>query len=125
MRSAVLRDSGCRYDYRMDRPRHESAVSSFENDYQVISLSISWGMVSITAFVAIVALQIFDLGANLTQVVFATMGLAIGGFALGLIGLKFGRSRVAARTGAFLNGVVLLCIIVILPVTLMVLRWLR
>ena len=98
--------------------------SDFENDYQVIDLSISWGMLSVVAFAAVLALQLFGrvLGVGLREVIFGTLALSIAGFILGLIGLKLGRSRGAARVGAFLNGVVLLVIFVILPVAFQVLR---
>ncbi len=81
--------------------------NEFDDDYQVIRLRISWGFLSIIAFVGILALQIDTLGVSLPQMIGGTLVLAISGFVLGLIGLKFGRSRGAARAGVFLNGTVL------------------
>lgn len=92
-------------------------MADLDNDYQVIRLSISWGMFSIAAFVGVLTLQVFgpQLGVNLIQVIGGTMALSMGGFAAGLIGLKFGNNRGGAKVGAFLNGVVLLCLFIILP----------
>ncbi len=102
----------------------DHGYSDFDNDYQVIRLSVTWGSLSVVAFVAIVVLNLgarwFGLG--LFKIIGATMALSASGFVLGLIGLKLGNSRGAARVGAFLNGVVLLCIFVILPVVFMILR---
>ncbi len=108
----------------MGGPRRGPGTSDFENDYQVIRLRVSWGALSVLAFAAVLTLQLFGrvLGVSLREVIAGTMGLSVAGFALGLIGLRYGRSRGAARAGAFLNGVVLLCIFVILPATAMILR---
>ncbi len=106
----------------MGEPR--TGPSDFDDDYQVVRLRISWGSLSVVAFIVILILQLFgrQFGANLIEVNLGTMALSAAGFVLGLIGLKLGDSRGAARLGAFLNGVVLLCIFVILPVTFMILR---
>ncbi len=108
----------------MGESRSDPGFSGFENDYQVIPLSITWGSMSIVAFVIILILQLSGrmLGLGLFQIIGATLGLSVAGFVLGLIGLKFGRSHGAAKVGAFLNGVVLLCIFVILPVVFQILR---
>ena len=100
------------------------ASGQVEDDYQVVRLSIGWGPVSILTFVAILILQIFGnrFGASLGQVIFGTMAMAAAGLILGLIGLKFGHSRDAARAGAFLNGVVLLIIFIVLPVFYQIMR---
>ncbi len=110
----------------MGVPRTGPGASGFEEDYQVIRLKVSWGALSVIAFVTVLTLQLFGrtLGVSLRDVIGATMALSVAGFVLGLIGLWFGKSRGAARAGAFLNGVVLLCIFVILPATYMILRWL-
>ncbi len=107
----------------MRAPRTDPGASDFENDYQVISLSISWGMLSIAAFAVILTLQLFGrvLGVSLAQVIGATLVLSIAGFALALIGLRFDRGRGAATVGAFLNGVVL-GIFLLVPVASQVLR---
>ncbi len=99
-------------------------ASDYENDYQVIRLRVSWGMLSVLAFAAVLTLQLFGrtLGVSLAQATGGTLVLSVAGLALGLVGLRCGKSRGAARLGAFLNGVVLLCIFVILPATSMILR---
>ena len=108
----------------MAGPRPDSGSSGFDNDYQVINLSISWGMLSIVAFAVILTLQVFGrvLGVTLAQMTLVTLSLAFVGFAVGLVGLRSGRGRGAARVGAFLNGTVLLCVFVILPVAYQILR---
>ena len=91
-------------------------------------MSISWGALSIAAFMVIMTLQIFGFtvfGLRIAQITMATLGLSALGFSLGLIGMRLGRGRKAARLGAFLNGVVLFCVFVLLPVTFQVLRALR
>lgn len=96
-----------------------------DDDYEVVRISISWGMLSIVAFAVILTLQMFGirvLGLSLAQVVGATLVLSFVGFALGLVGVRFGRARGAAKLGAFLNGVVLLCIFILLPLTFAILR---
>ena len=90
-------------------------------DYEVIRISISWGALSIALFVLLMALVIFgDL--RLAQFVFATLSLSIAGSVVGLVGFRFGRSRRAARVGLFLNGVVLVCYFVLVPLIYQVLR---
>jgi hypothetical protein len=108
----------------MGEPRAESGASDFESDYQVISLSISWGLVSVVAFIAVLALQLLGrrLGLGVPRVFGGTLLLSLIGLLCGLIGLRFGRARGAARAGAFLNGVVLLCIAIILPFVFQILR---
>jgi len=103
----------------------DPGVSEFDNDYQVIRLSITWGATSVGIFVVVLGLQVFGraLGVSLAQVIGASFALAVAGLALGLIGLRFGRSRGAARAGAFLNGVVV-GIFVLAPVAAQILRWL-
>ena len=95
------------------------------DDYEVFRLSISWGMLSIMAFVVVLMLQMFDSGTfGLTsfQAVAATLPLSFLGFVLGVLGIRYGRGQRAARIGVFLNGVVLCCIFVLLPVTFQILR---
>ncbi len=105
----------------MGEPRTDpgSSVSDFDDDYQVIRLKASWGAVSIVAFAAILILQMFGhmLRVSLPQVIGGTAALALAGFALGLIGLRFGRSRGAARAGTFLNGAVLGIFVLVAIVT--------
>ena len=77
---------------------------------------------------AIMAIQFFGytfFGLRLAQMALSTLGLSALGFTLGLIGMRFGRGRRAARLGAFLNGVVLFCVFVLLPLTFQILRALR
>ncbi len=116
----------------MGEPRTDPALSippdggtgdDADNDYQVIRLSISWGATSIIAFAGILIIQRFPsaLGISLPQMIGGTALLAITGLALGLIGLKFGRSRGAARIGTFLNGTVL-GLFVLVPIVSGILR---
>lgn len=113
----------------MSEPPHPGSADRLEGgDYEVVRLSIGWGSVSILAFATILTLQMFGFrvfGLDLSQVVVATLPLALSGFACGLIGLRFGRGRGAAKVGTFLNGIVLLCIFVLLPLTYQVTKWLR
>ncbi len=97
-----------------------------DDDYQVIRLRVSWGAVSILAFAGILILQLFGrwLQVSLRQVIFGTAALALAGLVLGLIGMKFGRGRAAARIGAFLNGAVL-GIFLLVPIVTGILRQLR
>ncbi len=106
----------------MGEPR--TGPSDFDDDYQVVRLRISWGALSVAAFVVGMVLQLLGwrLGVSLGQLTAATMALSVAGCALGLIGLRFGKSRGAARVGAFLNGVVLLCIFILLPAAYTILR---
>ncbi len=108
----------------MSETRTGPGFSDFEDDYQVIRLSVNWGSTSIVAFAAVVILNMGGrfLGLGLFQIIGATLALSIAGFLLGLIGLKFGRGRGAARVGVFLNGVVLLCNLVILLVAFLIMR---
>ncbi len=93
----------------MGEPRIDPGMSDVDDDYQVIRLRVSWGAVSIAAFIGILILQLFGrwLRVSLPQVIGGTAALALTGLVLGLIGLKFSRSRGAARVGTFLNGAVL------------------
>jgi len=98
-----------------------------DDDYEVIRISISWGMLSILVFGVILTTQLFGwrvFGLRLSQVVAATLPLSVAGVILGGIGLKFGRARRAAKIGIFLNGVVLLCVFSLVLLTLKALRWL-
>lgn len=98
------------------------------DDYEVIRVSISWGALSILAFIALMTLQVFGFrvfGLRLGQLTAATLALAFAGFVLGLIGTRLGRARRAAKVGLFLNGVVLFCVFVLMPLTFQVLRSLR
>ncbi len=108
----------------MDKRHADPGASGFDNDYQVINLSISWGLVSVLAFTAVLVLQLLGgrLGVNVAEMFLGTLLLAAAGLLCGLIGLRFGRSRGAARVGAFLNGTVLLCVVVILPFVFQILR---
>lgn len=107
----------------MGEPRSDSGTSDVDDDYQVIRLKVSWGAVSIVAFTAILILQLFGrwLRVSLPQVIFGTAALALAGLVLGLIGLRFGQSRGAARVGAFLNGSVL-GIFLLVPIVTGILR---
>ena len=107
----------------MGESRTDPGRSDVDDDYQVIRLRVSWGAVSIVAFAAILILQLFGrwLRFSLPQVIFGTAGLALAGLVLGLVGLRFGRSRGAARAGAFLNGAVL-GIFVLVPIVTGILR---
>ncbi|MCP3956467.1 MAG: hypothetical protein GY719_01300 [bacterium] len=99
-----------------------------DEDYEVLRISISWGLLSILVFLIVITLQIYGwrtLGINIAQLALSTLGLSVLGLALGLIGLKFGRGRRAAKVGTFLNGVVLFCVFVLLPVSFYVSRLLR
>ncbi len=100
--------------------------NTVDDDYQVIRLRVSWGAVSILAFAAILTLQLFGhwLRVSLPQVILGTAALALAGLVLGLIGMKFGSGRGAARIGAFLNGAVL-GIFVLVPIVTGILRQLR
>ena len=104
----------------------ESPPTDFEeDDYAVVRVSIGWGTLSILAFAIVLALQLFGrqvFGLRLIQVVGATLPLSFVGLALGLIGTRLGRGRKAAKLGAFLNGVVLFCVFVLLPVVFQVLK---
>ncbi len=108
----------------MGEPRIDGMRNDFDDDYQVIRLRVSWGALSVVAFVSILSLQMFGdrLGISLAQMIGGTLALSVAGFALGVIGLRFGRSRGAARAGLFLNGVVLACVFIILPVAHQILR---
>lgn len=97
-----------------------------DDDYEVIRVSISWGMLSILVFAVILTTQLFGLrvfGLRLSQVV-ATLPLSVAGLVLGGIGFKFGRARRAAKIGLFLNGVVLFCVFVFVPLAFLARRWL-
>ncbi len=93
----------------MGEQRANSGFAGFGDDYQVIRLQISWGACSVLAFAAILAIQLLGrwLGISLVQSIVSAALLAIVGLILGLIGLKFGRARGAARVGVFLNAVVI------------------
>ena len=108
----------------MSGSRIDPGASEFENDYQVISLSISWGLVSVLAFAAVLALQLLGrrFGVGVPQMFGGTLLLSVVGLICGLVGLRVGHARGAARVGAFLNGVVLLCITIILPFVFQILR---
>ncbi len=111
----------------MGNPRTDSGFSDFDNDYQVIRISLNWGALSISALAVTLTVNVAgdNLGASFGQLVAATMGLSVIGLAFGLIGMKFGRHRGAARVGAFLNGVVVaifLAIAALLPVMFQILR---
>ncbi len=98
------------------------------DDYDVVHVSLNWGILSLVAFLIVVTFQVFDLGflnVSLVHVMRITMVLTPVGFILGLIGMKFGDGRQIAKIGAFLNGVVLFCILVLLPLTSTVLRLIR
>ncbi len=106
----------------MDK-RTDSEVSDFDSDYQVIRFSVSWGSLSIFAFILTLAVNIVgnDLGLSA-----ATMGLAVAGVVLGLIGMKVGRrGRGAARAGTFLNGAVVIIFLVVAIVMPELLKALR
>ena len=107
----------------MAEPSADPVSAHFDDDYQVIRLSISWGALSILAFVAILVLQLFSrhLGISLPQMIGATALLGLGGFAIGLVGLRFGRAPGAARVGVFLNGAVL-GIFLLVPIVSGILR---
>ncbi len=95
------------------------------DDYEVIRLSISWGALSILAFLLLMALQVGGarfLDLRLFQVVVATLALAAAGFVFGLVGMKFGRGRQAARLGVFFNGAVLFSVFVLVPLVSALLR---
>ena len=99
-----------------------------DDEYEVLRISISWGLLSILAFAAAIVLHIFGwrfFGLGIARLALWTLGLSAGGFVLGLIGLRVGRGRRAARLGTFLNGVVLFCVFVLLPVSFYVSRMLR
>ena len=107
----------------LDSPRETDVPAA--DDYEVIRLSISWGVLSIAAFLALISLQLFGvsyLRLSYLRVFVATLALAFVGLALGLTGLRIGRGRRSARVGVFLNGVVLLCIFVLVPVVFSILR---
>ncbi len=109
----------------MSEPHTESGFQDFDNDYQVIRFSLRWGSLSIFMFVATLAVNVVgdNFGANVRQLVTATMGLSFVGLLLGLIGLKFGRGgRGAARAGVFLNGTVVGVFLIIMPVVYQILR---
>ncbi|MEM7584139.1 MAG: hypothetical protein AAF560_12200 [Acidobacteriota bacterium] len=110
----------------MASPSLEPTPQSSDNDdYDVIQISLNWGFLSLLAFLTIVTFQMFGtdfLHLRLTHVIFSTLVLAPVGFVLGLIGLKFGRSPQIARVGVFLNGVVIFCVLVLLPLTFAILR---
>ncbi len=98
------------------------------DDYGVVHVSLSWGFLSLLAFLVVVTFQLFGsevLHLQFNYIIFSTLILSPVGFVLGLIGLKFGRSPQIAKVGVFLNGVVLFCIFVLLPVTFAILRSLR
>lgn len=95
------------------------------DDYQVIRISISWGALSVVAFLLLMGLQIFGIRffqLRLTQVTVATLTLSIAGFVLGLVGMRAKSGRRAARLGVFLHGTVLFCVFVLVPLTFQVLR---
>ncbi len=103
------------------------AYEGEDEDYEVIRVSISWGLLSILVFAAILTTQLFGLrvfGLRLSQVVAATLPLSVAGLILGGIGLKFGRARRAAKVGVFLNGVVLFCVFLLVLMTFRVWSWL-
>ncbi len=107
----------------MGAPETESTFAGLEDDYQVIRFRIGWGTLSILSFAAILAIQLFGrwLEISLVRSIIATALLAIGGLVLGLIGLKFGRARGAARVGVFLNGAVI-GILLLVPLVSGILR---
>ncbi len=115
-----------RTDPGISAPPEGGRWNAGDDDYQVIRLRVSWGAVSILAFAAILTLQLFGrlLKVSLQQVIFGTAALALAGLVLGLIGMRLGRSRAAARVGAFLNGAVL-GIFLLVPIVTGILRQLR
>ncbi len=97
-------------------------------DYGVVRLRINLGILSIAAFALILVAHLFGMRVfrlSIAMVTGATLLLSVGGLVTGLLGMRFGRRRRTARLGVFLNGAVLFCFFVILPVTFWVLRWLR
>ncbi|MEM7584377.1 MAG: hypothetical protein AAF560_13395 [Acidobacteriota bacterium] len=87
-----------------------------EEDYEVISLRVSWPVLSVGCFVlALPAKYLLQFLPWRPQQIWiwplipplVILGLSTVGFALGLIGLRFSERRGLAKTGVFLNGVVL------------------
>ncbi|MEM7351793.1 MAG: hypothetical protein AAF657_13430 [Acidobacteriota bacterium] len=110
----------------MSNPTPELRTPEGEDgDYEVIRLSISWGMLSLLAFASLLTVQLFGprvFGMAFERAVALTLPLSLGGFVLGLVGLRYGDGPQIARLGVFLNGVVLLCIFVLLPATFFIMR---
>jgi len=108
-----------------EAPREPGAPAAEDEDYEVLRISITWGGLSIAAFALVMGLQIFGVNSlqlSYLEVIAATFALSFAGLALGLVGMKIGRGRRSARLGVFLNGVVLFCIFVLVPLTWRVLR---
>ncbi len=108
-----------------DTPSHDEPD---DEDYAVVSVPLSWGTVSLACFALLLLIQLGGhrwLGLGLGVVALSTVPLSLSGLIAGAIGWKRGKSRKTARMGVFLNGIVLFCYFVVLPVTFFVLRWLR
>lgn len=109
----------------MSEQRTDSGFQDFDDDYQVIRLSLRFGSLSILMFVTTLAVHVVgdNFGANVGQMVFATFGFTGAGLVLGLLGLKFDRGgRGAARAGVFLNGSVVGIFLIILPAVYQILK---
>ncbi len=87
-----------------------------EDDYEVISLKISWAVLSILFFLlTLPARDLLQLLPWRPQRIWmwplipplVIFGLSLLGLLAGLLGLKFSAHKGIAKTGAFLNGVVL------------------
>ncbi len=97
-----------------------------EEDYEVISLKISWAILSISCFLlTLPAKYLLHLLPWRPQPIWlwplvppvVILGLSILGFVMGWIGVRFSQRRSLAKVGMFLNAVVLTII------TFMILLW--
>ncbi len=91
-------------------------------DYEVISLKISWAVLSILFFLlTLPARDLLQLLPWRPQRIWiwplipplVILGLSLLGFFAGLLGLKFSANKGIAKTGVFLNGVVAAIILAI------------
>lgn len=108
-----------------DPAAETSARDGANDDYEVVRLSIGWGALSILAFASMLIVQLGGsrvLGLSVAQATVLILPLSGVGFVLGTIGVKYGRDSRLARLGVFLNGIVLFCILVLLPLTTQILR---
>ena len=96
-----------------------------DDDYEVISLKISWASLSILCFLSTLpAKYLLQFLPWRPQRIWmwplvpplVILGLSVAGFAAGWIGLYLSANRGMAKTGMFLNGVVLAIVLAITAV---------
>lgn len=103
-----------------------------DDDYEVISLKISWAALSILSFLlTLPARDLLQLLPWRPQNIWlwplvppmVILGLSILGFLFGALGLKYSAHRGMAKIGMFLNGVVLAIVLALTALWFFIVAW--